>query len=101
MDKHHIIPVALWGDDYSDNKISLERKEHEELHNTQNIPYTKIREYRRKTNHILLPNDYILDKRLDLWNHYFDKPVIEVKRQKESLNKQVARNKKLNKDTSF
>jgi hypothetical protein len=72
QENHHNIPLSLLGEHKQDNIIRLNSQEHAKLHQTQNIPYDLLRNFRKKVNHILVPNNYVLDFKEDLRLHYFD-----------------------------
>jgi hypothetical protein len=69
----------------------LPDREHRELHNTQNIPYRILRNYRERVNGLLLPTNYLLLAKEELWNRYFEKATIKVPEQKQSIFNQTKR----------
>lgn len=71
MEKHHIIPISLYWEDTEANILKISASEHKDLHECQNIPYRLLRSYRTKVNWILIPNDYTLDLKGELWKQYF------------------------------
>ena len=86
MEKHHVIPISIWWNHTDSNKIDISNSSHKELHNRQNIPYNFIRKYRERTNHILVPNDYTLDMKWELYQRYFENADIHKEKQLISLN---------------
>ena len=85
MQNHHNIPISIWGANNSKNIIRIADDKHCLLHNTQNVNADTIRKYRKKINHILIPDDYVMDLKKDLWNRYFQDPKILIREQKYSL----------------
>lgn len=85
MDRHHNIPISMGGPDISENTFLINKRDHEELHSNQKVCYRKIRQYREKTNHILIPNQYCLDAEEDLLLLYFDNAITYVKEQQRAL----------------
>ena len=101
QENHHNIPLSLLGEHNQDNIIRLDSEEHKKLHKTQNIPFHLLRTFRKKVNHILVPNDYVLDFKEDLWLHYFDWAVVRKEEQNESLNNQIKRYCTINKEQYY
>jgi hypothetical protein len=83
---HHVIPVSICWENDECNKIKIWYDTHKELHVTQDISYNIIRRFREKTNHILIPNDYVLDSKEEVWQRYFERPTVEQYLQLRSLN---------------
>ena len=75
------------------NKIRLDNHIHNELHNTQDLPWKRVRKYRMKVNGILIPNDYVFDAKQDLWQEFFDGAIVWVKAQEQSIINQINLNK--------
>jgi hypothetical protein len=71
FERHHIVPLSLFGEDKKENILCLKASDHQELHNNQNIDSSIIRTFRKRVNHILIPNDYVLNLKKDLWHSYF------------------------------
>lgn len=72
MEKHHIIPLAIWWLSNQDNYIYIESKEHKLVHNILNIPYKHIREYREQLNWLLLLNEKVIESERKMQLMYFD-----------------------------
>ena len=70
--RHHTIPISLQWPDTKENIITIWQQQHTELHHTQDISYKILREYRQKTNEILIPTDYSLQLKGDLWKEFFN-----------------------------
>jgi len=51
-ERHHVTAVSLEGFDWSENIMVVTKYEHDIIHATLNIPYSKIRIFRKKTNHM-------------------------------------------------
>ena len=68
---HHVIPISINGEDKKENKIVIPKTVHDYLHLQQNIPYNIIRQYRERTNHILIPTPKSLDEKCKVWKAYF------------------------------
>ena len=51
-ERHHVVPVSLQGFDWDQNIMVVTEYEHNLIHATLNIPYEKIRVFRKKTNHL-------------------------------------------------
>lgn len=66
-------------------------RDHDEIHKTQNISQSKMREFRMRCNAILVPNDKLFEMKKDIWQEYFSGASIEVPKQKWSLLKQTNR----------
>jgi len=49
-EKHHVVPLSLWGWDVPSNILNLKRETHRKIHRSQDIPYERIRSFRKKTN---------------------------------------------------
>lgn len=89
---HHNIPISLWGEDIAENKFPVPREKHRpQIHDLQDIPYSHIRRFKEKTNWILVPTDYVIDWRVNLWQEYFSNAQHFIFEQKNSLAKQIAR----------
>jgi len=71
-ERHHVIPLSLFGEDRKENIIQLDREDHQVIHFTQNIDSNIIRTFRKKVNHILVSNDYVLNLKKELWDAYFN-----------------------------
>lgn len=64
IERHHNIPVSLEWPETPENIIPLKKHIHEHLHKTLHIPYRKIRNFRKKTNHKLVKDkEYIKELR--------------------------------------
>jgi len=92
-ENHHVIPFSLyWIDnEYNNNIINILKEDHKKIHEWQNIKYHHIREYKKKTNWILVPNDYVIDWRVDLRRRYFSNVSTCIFEQKNSLAQQINR----------
>ena len=53
---HHVIFVAGEGYNWPENIIRVTVEEHKLIHKTLNIPYSKIRTFRLRTNHMVHKN---------------------------------------------
>ena len=70
---HHVIPISIGGFDWKENIIKLSREEHKLIHDTQNIPYTLVRKFRKQTNHMMHMNSKAYVKELrDIHLAYFE-----------------------------
>jgi hypothetical protein len=85
MQNHHCVPLNIGWNNKRENIIRIADNIHSDIHYTQDIPHEVIRVYRKKVNHILIPNDYTLDLKKDLRLRYFEKPFFWVQEQKQSL----------------
>lgn len=88
-DRHHNIPISMGGPDIPENIFWISRGDHEQLHANQKVPYSKIRRYREKTNHIIIPNNHCLDAETDLLLLYFGNATTYLQEQKKSLKKVI------------
>lgn len=103
---HHTIPISIEWENIQENIMVLPDREHRELHNTQNIPYRILRNYRERVNGLLLPTNYLLLAKEELWNRYFEKATIKVPEQKQSIFNQTKRywminNEEIEENVSF
>jgi len=73
MEKHHIIPLAIWWTSVQENIASLESWTHKVVHQILNIPYRKIREYREEINWKILISEKWLELEKDMQLQYFSK----------------------------
>ena len=89
MEFHHIIPISLLGENKATNWFNITEQDHKILHSTQDIPYRYIRQFRNRTNHILVPNSQLFLEKCKLWKHYFANPYIRPYEQLQSLNDQA------------
>ena len=98
MEPHYVIPLNLGGLSVKENKIMLDPYDHKELHNIQDLPERLITEYHQKINHIITPNNYVLDLRRDIWFRFFETAIFSpyFYDQVNSLVKQVKRQRKVN-----
>ena len=55
-ENHHCIPVSLIGFDWEENIIRLTQTDHTLVHKTLDIPYSKLRTFRLRTNHMVYKN---------------------------------------------
>lgn len=88
-ENHHVIPLSLWGSDNDNNKIYIDSNLHSNLHRTQNIWNSKLREYKKLTNHILVPNNKSLDIKKDLLFEFFSDIMYFEQEQFSSLAMQI------------
>ena len=86
---HHCLPISLCWENIPENKIIMDVEVHKELHDTQDIPYRYIRQYKERTNHILIPNPYSLQQKWELWQRYFSRASVCTEEQKRSLSNQI------------
>lgn len=82
--RHHVIPISIGGWDCEENIIFLTHDEHTELHKKLNMTYDSIRVYRKRTNHIIFINEYVV-REMSLVQHAFFKnigslqaPIVEM-----------------------
>ena len=85
------VPISMSWPDTKENKIIITKENHDLLHIQQNVPYKVLRRYREKTNHNLIPTDYDLDLKRDLYLRFFENAQVEVKKQVDSILLQVER----------
>ena len=69
---HHCIPLSLNWSDKWENKIRLEQVDHKILHDEQDVSWSKIRQWRQKVNHIILPNEFTEEERLKIQKLFFN-----------------------------
>lgn len=69
--RHHYIPLSLGGVDHWCNIMFLSCDEHKKVHQTLNIPYDRIRAFRKATNGMLIVNQYYLQELMLLQLEYF------------------------------
>jgi len=86
---HHVIPISLFWPNIPENKIYIDNKDHRQLHMEQDVNYNVLRDIRNKTNHILVPNQYVMDCRKDLYLQFFSNARTCVKKQIKSIIRQV------------
>lgn len=82
---HHNIPIALFGEDIPENKVSIDTKLHDKIHGTQNLSQNRLRRTRMEVNSILVPNDRFWDIRREIWGEYFEPANTLVNTQKNKL----------------
>jgi hypothetical protein len=82
---HHTIPISIFWEDIDENIINIDVDIHKQIHQTQNIPYWVIRQYKKKVNWILIINDIVFNWRLYLWKRYFKNMQYWKDKQIESL----------------
>ena len=71
-EEHHVCCLSLCGDDFKENIITLTVAEHKLIHATLNIPYYKLRRFRKATNHMVNRNSQQFVSRLrNLHLEYF------------------------------
>lgn len=88
--KHHVIPISLDGFDWSENIIRIKRGSHKLIHSVQDVPYAKVRAFRKATNHMKHKNcvEYVTHLRnlhLDFFENVDELPVELYKKQRDSL----------------
>ena len=86
-----VIPISLLWEDIKENMMSMNWKEHQRLHQEQNISAWNIRNFRKKINWILVPDEYFFDVKKNIWQSYFVDVRTQEKRQKTSLMRQSNR----------
>jgi len=91
MEAHHIIPVSIWWEDISENINYMDIRDHRNLHNEQNIPYEILRQYRKETNHLIIPCEYSLEKQKQLYLSFFRYARTRVRAQINSIIDQTCR----------
>jgi hypothetical protein len=69
--RHHYFPLSISGIDHWTNIIFCTEEEHKLIHKTLNIPYDRIRSFRKATNGILVVNNYYLHEQYLLQLEYF------------------------------
>lgn len=76
MEKHHVVPVSIGGENFPENIVELERVDHEIIHAFLNVSHKSLRQFRLKTNHIAIkPNTYYVKELCSVQNLYFSKIV--------------------------
>lgn len=61
---HHVIPVSLYGWDVKANLVLMKKAKHTQVHKTLNMPYKRIRTFRKKHNHkFKMDVDFVIDLR--------------------------------------
>ena len=88
QESHHCLPLSLSGEHTKNNIIVLANEDHTKLHKTQNITQKHVRNYRKKINWILIPNNYSMDLKKNLWLEFFDWVICAKDQQLQSLDKQ-------------
>ena len=88
QEAHHSIPISLSWEHTKNNIISLSHDEHLKLHQSQNVSQKHIRNYRKKVNWILVPNNYSMELKKNLWLEFFDWVICAKDAQLQSLAKQ-------------
>lgn len=98
-EKHHVIPVCMEGHDIDENIILLSKNDHDLVHRTQNIPYSNVRWFRLKTNHMVDKSsvEYVKNLRIlhlkyfkqvfKLPKYLYYKQLNSIRRQAKSINK--------------
>lgn len=51
-ERHHVIPLSMWGWDLPLNIVELKRDSHKQIHDKQNLDYNQLRNYRKQMNHL-------------------------------------------------
>jgi methyl coenzyme M reductase subunit C-like uncharacterized protein (methanogenesis marker protein 7) len=71
-EEHHVTPICMVGDDFKENIITLTVSDHKMIHATLDIPYYKLRRFRKATNHMINRNSQQFVSRLrNLHLEYF------------------------------
>ena len=71
-EEHHVTPICMVGDDFKENIITLTVADHKLIHATLDIPYYKLRRFRKATNHMVNRNSQQFVSRLrNLHLEYF------------------------------
>ena len=69
--------------------MKIDIQDHSHLHEVQNVPMNIVRRYREKTNHLLVPDDFVLEEKEKLWKKFFynigDNPTGVIQAQLASL----------------
>jgi len=55
-ENHHVLPVSTDGFDWEENIIRVSQVDHTLIHKTLDIPYSKLRTFRLRTNHMVHKN---------------------------------------------
>lgn len=50
MERHHVTPLSIGGRDKSCNILTLSKEDHRLVHDTLDMPYNKVRSYRKVIN---------------------------------------------------
>ena len=61
IEKHHVIPLAIWGGGNKENILALEKETHKLVHQVLNIPYRHIRRYRSTLNWKVVLDDNVIE----------------------------------------
>ena len=99
LQRHHTLPIVLSWENHPDNIFKIDEVEHKALHDSQDLPWKRVRKYRAKMNNILVPNQKFMDLKSDMWCEFFDGAIIQTWLQKSSLLKQINRYKLMIWDT--
>ena len=71
-EEHHVTPICMVGDNFKENIIALTVADHKLIHATLDIPYYKLRRFRKATNHMINRNSQQFVSRLrNLHLEYF------------------------------
>jgi len=72
QEDHHVTPICMLGDDFSENIVKITESEHKLIHSVLDIPYYKLRRFRKATNHMVHRNSQQFVNRLrNLHLEYF------------------------------
>lgn len=87
---HHVICLSLSGDDFKENIVRVTIYEHKLIHTTLNIPYYKLRRFRKATNHMIHRNsqqyvDRLRKLHLDYFKNINKLPVKLINLQRDSI----------------
>ena len=52
IENHHCIPLSMFGWDLPANILRLPRKQHKQIHGSQDVHYQRLRVFRKRTNHL-------------------------------------------------
>lgn len=69
---HHVIPCSLMGLDTPENRMRLEQKKHDHLHETLSVPYKLIRRVRFQTAGALIMTPDDIERWVELQRVYFN-----------------------------
>jgi len=98
-ERHHTIPLSIWGEDIKPNIIELPPEQHQQIHRTQKIDHKHVRHIRKLENATYKNEEWIIERKLSAWLKFFEKiqnlPGFLILAQVQSLLKQIAYYRKI------
>lgn len=70
IERHHVLPLSIWGLWISENLIDLEGYVHKTTHQILNIPYRQVRELRDLQHDLDTPYEKVARKESELLKKY-------------------------------